>query len=154
MVHQGYMNNNRSRMKAKEEVGKSWLEEQRKGYFILNSFVRKLLLITLDSWLFQWLQDVTKSLECVSVRCVGVVAVTEVLFSPFCFRVNAPGSVHVRPSTLRCVGRSRAINGFLHPRGTACQIKEQDPTEYGVGTTRICRSSSSSQFVHTAFLSP
>lgn len=75
--------NNRSRMKAKEEVGKSWLGEQRKGYFILNSFVRKLLLITLDSGLFQWLQDVTKSLECVGVRCVGVVAVTEVLFSPF-----------------------------------------------------------------------
>lgn len=85
----------------------------------------------------------------ISFRCLGVVAVTEVPFSPFWFRVNTPGSVHIRPSTLCFVGSSRAIDVLLHLRWTACQIKEQEPTEHGVRTTGICRSSRNSQFVCT-----
>lgn len=85
----------------------------------------------------------------VSLRSLGVIVVRVVPFPPFWFRVNAPGSVHIRHSTLCFVGGSRAMDVFLHLRQTACQIKKQEPTQYGVGTTRICQSSRSSQFVGT-----
>lgn len=69
--------------------------------------------------------------------------------SPFRFRVKTSGSVTIIPSTLSFVESSRAIDVYLHLRWTACKIKEQKPTECGVGTTRICRGSRSSQFLCT-----